>query len=132
MSLLLPAHPPSFPTRERGLKLDDIENDENVQTVVPHAGTWIEMSTYPHVISYFSVVPHAGTWIEIMMLTFDAEELKSFPTRERGLKLTASLRLRWTYLSFPTRERGLKFHSASGRSAYIHMVVPHAGTWIEI
>ena len=35
--------------------------------VVPHAGTWIEIfdrsSSYPDVV----VVPHAGTWIEILI-----------------------------------------------------------------
>ena len=34
--------------------------------VVPHAGTWIEISDRSHFnFSGSDVVPHAGTWIEI-------------------------------------------------------------------
>ena len=77
--------------------------------VVPHAGTWIEMkeagSTY--VTSW--VVPHAGTWIEITITKVPQQEMRSFPTRERGLK---SL---WALFS-----------------PFAKKVVPHAGTWIEI
>ena len=56
------------------------------------------------------VVPHAGTWIEIQVrvikrITRD----KSFPTRERGLKLMELI-----------------------NCILASIVVPHAGTWIEI
>ena len=34
-------------------------------------------------------------------------------------------------VSFPTRERGLKFIIRTMDQA-LHIVVPHAGTWIEI
>ena len=33
--------------------------------VVPHAGTWIEISLYFDAANPVAVVPHAGTWIEI-------------------------------------------------------------------
>ena len=33
-----------------------------------------------------SVVPHAGTWIEISMSQAEKAMLRSFPMRERGLK----------------------------------------------
>ena len=34
-------------------------------SVVPHAGTWIEIFTIPYIMNKYLVVPHAGTWIEI-------------------------------------------------------------------
>ena len=34
--------------------------------VVPHAGTWIEITVAHEVIAGQGVVPHAGTWIEIV------------------------------------------------------------------
>ena len=54
----------------------------------------------------------------------------SFPSRERGLKLTTRIRDGALQKSFPSRERGLKLvtilaHIVGGR------VVPLAGTWIE-
>ena len=36
--------------------------------VVPHAGTWIEISSLTRNDNCFGVVPHAGTWIEIVEL----------------------------------------------------------------
>ena len=54
----------SFPTRERGLKYSMRENDHCLDLVVPHEGTWIEISSSEQ----FHFV------------------LLSFPTRERGLK----------------------------------------------
>ena len=33
--------------------------------VVPHAGTWIEISADFAISLVLKVVPHAGTWIEI-------------------------------------------------------------------
>ena len=78
-------------------------------SVVPHAGTWIEIyaETPRHAMS--SVVPHAGTWIEMSAYPKFRHALRSFPTRERGLKLQMS--------ESKTKETA---------------VVPHAGTWIEI
>ena len=55
--------------------------------VVPHAGTWIEITLYFCNTDRYRVVPHAGTWIEIRLCFIDKKKfLKSFPTRERGLK----------------------------------------------
>ena len=34
-------------------------------TVVPHAGTWIEIYHGYNTVYRNDVVPHAGTWIEI-------------------------------------------------------------------
>ena len=36
-------------------------------SVVPHAGTWIEILLTPGRFHPCFVVPHAGTWIEIYM-----------------------------------------------------------------
>ena len=58
-----------------------------IPTVVPHAGTWIEMLK-TDVLSALpaTVVPHAGTWIEIGFADAWNKNNVSFPTRERGLK----------------------------------------------
>ena len=57
-----------------------------VRTVVPHAGTWIEISLVFRNGGLESVVPHAGTWIEIVLKGKIEALIRSFPTRERGLK----------------------------------------------
>ena len=54
----------SFPTRERGLKSHHFVKCK-VRSVVPHAGTWIEILIMFSSFKISSVVPHAGTWIEI-------------------------------------------------------------------
>ena len=54
----------SFPTRERGLKFASLAS-AFVMSVVPHAGTWIEIAKVNGVEVLSDVVPHAGTWIEI-------------------------------------------------------------------
>ena len=56
----------------------------------------------------------------------------SFPTRERGLKFVRKKRKFITkVVSFPTRERGLKSDWFKQEHKQ-KLVVPHAGTWIEI
>ena len=56
----------SFPTRERGLKYALFPTNQIYITVVPHAGTWIEIALIFAQTASSSVVPHAGTWIEIL------------------------------------------------------------------
>ncbi len=97
----------SCPTRARGLKFW-VKSDWIIANVVPHAGTWIEMSritnvrsvtiVVPHAGTWIeiggtgiyghgrSVVPHAGTWIEIGPCGAQAQPIPSCPTRARGLK----------------------------------------------
>ena len=77
------------------------------------------------------VVPHAGTWIEIVEPLLAVHGATSFPTRERGLKSLADSVYTGEALSFPTRERGLKCPGCRLKSP-VCLVVPHAGTWIEI
>ena len=55
-------------------------------TVVPLAGTWIEMMVEGGIPSFSEVVPLAGTWIEIKALAGDDIGDQSFPLRGRGLK----------------------------------------------
>ena len=55
-----------------------------------------------------AVVPHEGTWIEILKAFEVSGRVKSFPTRERGLKLPCICDPAGAPQSFPTRERGLK------------------------
>ena len=78
----------SFPTRERGLKFLGWNKDN---------------------VELYSVVPHAGTWIEIPVSSNSIPAaLVSFPTRERGLKYP-EISAKYSHpSSFPTRERGLK------------------------
>ena len=56
-----------------------------------------------------SVVPHEGTWIEITGVVGGDVTAVSFPTRERGLKSLIIICNQFLAMSFPTRERGLKF-----------------------
>ena len=100
---------PSFPTRERGLKLVYILICCTGIAVVPHAGTWIEITRIPLRSQRPSVVPHAGTWIEICKWPVGRFGSPSFPTRERGLKLVCQC-----------HDHGL------------HCVVPYVGMRIEI
>ena len=58
----------SFPTRERGLKLSKTPKWVGKVTVVPHAGTWIEIYLINIHAAFEKVVPHAGTWIEITLV----------------------------------------------------------------
>ena len=55
-------------------------------TVVPLAGTWIEMFENLEHFDMEMVVPLAGTWIEIENALSIAVPTLSFPSRERGLK----------------------------------------------
>ena len=82
---VLPASP-SFPTRERGLKYPSTVVRRISIIVVPHEGTWIEISNSALTDSGAAVVPHEGTWIEMANIGSPSGVLMSFPTRERGLK----------------------------------------------
>ena len=57
----------------------------------------------------FIVVPHVGTWIEISLTEYQQEIIRSFPTWERGLKWRSGHGYRKKTESFPTWERGLKY-----------------------
>ena len=99
--------------------------------VVPHAGTWIEIWNRSFQDQVRAVVPHAGTWIEMYPPTTAHKHIKSFPTRERGLKLHVYWR---TGKSCNRRSpRGnVDWNPPELERALDLYVVPHAGTWIEI
>ena len=81
----------------------------NDNAVVPHVGTWIEITSPVAAYTALHVVPHVGTWIEIL-----------------------SMLLIWLWqLSFPTWERELKSNVLNFYDDK-NVVVPHVGTWIEI
>ena len=77
-----------------------------------------------------AVVPRAGTWIETNRKDRKWKALRSFPVRERGLKLDEYAEEISRYRSFPVRERGLKLGCRRRRRRLL-FVVPRAGTWIE-
>jgi len=55
--------------------------------VAPHAGAWIETMSGWKMGYQLWVAPHAGAWIETVTLWGASDlELKSRPTRARGLK----------------------------------------------
>ena len=60
--------------------------DGMTEIVVPHEGTWIEITEAGDLWAKDLVVPHEGTWIEINLDVEALARLVSFPTRERGLK----------------------------------------------
>ena len=103
----------------------------SVLFVVPHAGTWIEIRIRPRSNTEISVVPHAGTWIEIQTERQRLQTMKSFPTRERGLKYTLCGCEETLYMVVPHAGTWIEIENCEISSAAI-AVVPHAGTWIEI
>ena len=54
------------------------------------------------------VAPFAGAWIEILAVVIRSPQLKSLPSRERGLKSEAAFNKETAQRSLPSRERGLK------------------------
>ena len=98
--------------------------------VVPFAGTWIETVSPRGSPAACPVVPFAGTWIETEKVYMPRSASRSFPSRERGLKLPSCSLTVTEVMSFPSRERGLK-HELFCISCNVIVVVPFAGTWIE-
>ena len=47
------------------IEITDTGARPSLYCVVPHAGTWIEITKTEHILTQVSLVPHAGTWIEI-------------------------------------------------------------------
>ena len=56
-------------------------------TVAPFAGAWIEIAKNIFQVNINMVAPFAGAWIEISLsATHLTKDVKSLPSRERGLK----------------------------------------------
>ena len=102
-----------------------------VTTVVPHAGTWIEIKAGREYMICALVVPHAGTWIEILQAQVDTIKIPSFPTRERGLKFLCPHHRPHVTPVVPHAGTWIEIILLNC-SIHSKMVVPHAGTWIEI
>ena len=79
----------------------------------------------------FAVVPHAGTWIEIPLEQKSMYTVKSFPTRERGLKLHKRYVKRTHPVVVPHAGTWIEINIEND-NRNLTDVVPHAGTWIEI
>ena len=94
--------------RECGLKLLQVDpNDERIR-VTPRAGVWIETCS------------GCARW---------ADGHPSLPVRECGLKPEQRHHRTRSFRSLPVRECGLK--QLSQLSAVRHTVTPRAGVWIE-
>ena len=123
------SYAPSFPTRERGLKYFRCTAYAEVCCRSPRGNVdWNLLSLVRWFVAV--VVPHEGTWIEITRYPKFGHGSLSFPTRERGLKciptyaydgyycrsprgnvdwnITTEQLTLMVISSFPTRERGLK------------------------
>ena len=72
MVLLVPEPPAhwSLPSRECGLKSDQITGIDFPHRVTPFAGVWIEMCICLQKSTASSVTPFAGVWIEIDVIHY--------------------------------------------------------------
>ena len=80
-----------------------------INAVAPFAGAWIEIMGDLCKATIKEVAPFAGAWIEIYDIEPVIGDVKSLPSRERGLKLNLFL-YKFSYF----------------------FVAPFAGAWIEI
>ena len=79
--------------------------------VAPLAGARIEIEIYRIIGEKHSVAPLAGARIEIICSPGFSIDLRSLPSRERGLKSKAADGGESVTWSLPSRERGLKYAS---------------------
>ena len=61
----------SLPSRERGLKFENLRVPTRNTAVAPLAGAWIEICEQIADLNEYSVAPLAGAWIEIGYSLFD-------------------------------------------------------------
>ena len=120
----------SLPSRERGLKPDQIIHHDRINTVAPFTGAWIETSSSISASHSTVVAPFTGAWIETPITHFIARRNPSLPSRERGLKRGRESRRDRAPRSLPSRERGLK-PGEMRRGFPRHIVAPFTGAWIE-
>ena len=76
--------------------------------VVPHAGTWIEISLTSIITGGWFVVPHAGTWIEIWRIVACERNLRVVPHAGTWIEITSAKRMATVRRSCLTQARGLK------------------------
>ena len=82
-----------------------------LEYVVPHAGTWIEISMLFALLFSSAVVPHAGTWIEIILVWLMKFPVIVVPHAGTWIEIADTRDLGLGAVSFPTRERGLKYNN---------------------
>ena len=98
----------SHPTWVRGLKCVLYGGWQDLITVAPHVGAWIEIADRRNGCKYPRVAPHVGAWIEISSRVGFLDCDGSHPTWVRGLKLQRVGSQEQVNVSHPTWVRGLK------------------------
>ena len=103
---------------------------EELETVTPLAGVWIETVIINCEDTHFGVTPLAGVWIETAGQ--DTADAVNFVTPLAGvwIETRSPWRLRGRNTSLPLRECGLKLLFAAGFLLAV-VVTPLAGVWIE-
>ena len=83
----------SFPSWERGLKLLWRETDLCIHNVVPLVGTWIETGKPEQNILTALVVPLVGTWIETLVAFDDIERQRVVPLVGTWIETRQNIRI---------------------------------------
>ena len=68
------------------IEIEYRKKKSRVKSVAPFAGAWIEIHNILYIATRYYVAPFAGAWIEINIDRYDLKEIKSHPSRVRGLK----------------------------------------------
>ena len=77
----------SLPSRERGLKLENLNNIEMMYGSLPSRERGLKFSDEWIVADGQTVAPLAGAWIEMdPVCSLSCMSVSSLPSRERGLK----------------------------------------------
>ena len=100
----------SLPSRERGLKFNNLIPHPFDFNVAPFAGAWIEICPDRAAVYGFYVAPFAGAWIEIF-----------YHTHHSFLRIVAPFAGAW-----------IEIIASSNSCLTTSSVAPFAGAWIEI
>ena len=117
--------------RERGLKLKIFQRSIHTLRVVPRAGTWLETCLVLTSTILSVVVPRAGAGRETNEVERYKEHIRSFPVRERGLKLLFRKRIPDLTVVVPRAGTWIEIRQPPAHPSNTG-VVPRVGTWIEI
>jgi hypothetical protein len=103
------AHPPSRPTRARGLKQEGARHCGDRRQVAPHTGAWIETACACSAPCGVSVAPHTGAWIETLTWNCHSVEINRRAPHGRAWIDNPTHPLPAKYSSLPDSEvsRGL-------------------------
>ena len=100
---------PSLPSRERGLKFEQVMWLATIWTSLPSRERGLKFLCPETLYKSDFVAPLAGAWVEILKSFREAVSAWSLPSRERGLKSEIEQSIMYLWQSLPSRERGLKF-----------------------